>query len=115
MPNEYAYSKLFFERWYRPQYTTLIVAGDVTPAEVLPMVEKYWGVWKGGITQAAAIPQEPPPTGPKYAHVPWTSDTLPLVTVAFPCPAFDEAGKTPPRCRSSRPSSSARRRICTRS
>src|SRR5262245_42630229 len=22
MPNEYAYSKLFFERWYRPQFTT---------------------------------------------------------------------------------------------
>ena len=31
MPNEYAYSKMFFERWYRPQYTTVIVAGDVTP------------------------------------------------------------------------------------
>ena len=22
MPNEYEYSKVFFERWYRPQYTT---------------------------------------------------------------------------------------------
>jgi zinc protease len=32
MPNEYAYSKTFFERWYRPEYTTLIVAGDVTPS-----------------------------------------------------------------------------------
>ena len=29
MPNEYAYSKVFFERWYRPQDTTVIVAGDV--------------------------------------------------------------------------------------
>ena len=48
MPNEYAYSKVFFERWYRPQYTTVIIAGDVSPDRVLPLVEKYWGGWKGG-------------------------------------------------------------------
>src|ERR1044071_6694709 len=41
MPNEYAYSKLFFERWYRPQYATLFIAGDVAPARVMPLVEKY--------------------------------------------------------------------------
>ena len=97
MPNEYAYSKMFFERWYRPQYTTVIVAGDVTPDQVLPLVEKYWGGWKGsGLPTGDAcrqIPQEPPPTGPQYAHVPWTSDTLPWVTVAFPGPAFDENSK----------------------
>src|SRR5512132_2051958 len=48
MPNEYEYSKLFFQRWYRPQFTTVIVAGDVTPEQVLPLVEKHWGGWKGG-------------------------------------------------------------------
>jgi zinc protease len=93
MPNEYAYSKIFFERWYRPQYTTVIVAGDVTPEQVLPMVEKYWGGWKGSTAQPAAIPREPAPQGPMYVHVPWTSDTLPWVTVGFPGPAFDEASK----------------------
>src|SRR5438552_2266955 len=36
MPNEYEYSKLFFERWYRPQYTTVVIAGDVTPEDVFP-------------------------------------------------------------------------------
>jgi zinc protease len=100
MPNEYAYSKTFFERWYRPQFTTLIIAGDVTPERVLPLVEKYWGNWKGlgarasglegGNTMPVQIPKEPPPNGPKYVHVPWTSETLPWVTVAFPGPAFDE-------------------------
>ena len=91
MPNEYAYSKLFFERWYRPQYTTVIVAGDVTPEQVVPLVEKYWGGWKGGTTAATVtIPREPAPKGPQYAHVPWTSDTLPYVSVAFGSPAFVE-------------------------
>jgi zinc protease len=94
MPNEYAYSRLFFERWYRPQFTTVIVAGDVTPEGVLPLVQKYWGNWKGGAsTSPVQIPKEPQPNGQKYVHVPWTSDTLPWVTVAFPGPAFDENGK----------------------
>jgi len=93
MPNEYAYSKVFFERWYRPQYTTMIVAGDVTPEQVLPMIEKYWGGWKGGGAVPPAIPKEPAPKGPLYAHVPWSGDTSPWVTVAFPGPAFDETSK----------------------
>src|SRR4029078_10394922 len=59
MPNEYAYSKAFFERWYRPQYTPVMVAGDVTPEQVLPMVEKYWGAWKGSRAESAGIPKEP--------------------------------------------------------
>jgi zinc protease len=93
MPNEYEYSKVFFERWYRPQFTTIIVAGDVTPEEVLPLVEKYWGGWKPGSGAPTAMPTEPAPKGPLYVHVPWTSDTLPYVTVAFPAPAFVESSK----------------------
>jgi zinc protease len=95
MPNEYAYSKTFFERWYRPQYTTVIVAGDVTPERVMPLIEKYWSGWKGGGAAPPAIPKEPAPKGPYYAHVPWSSETSPWVTVAFPAPAFDETSKEP--------------------
>ena len=93
MPNEYAYSKVFFERWYRPQYTTVIVAGDVTAQQVLPLMEKYWGGWKSGGAAPVTIPPEPAPKGPMYAHVPWTSPTLPYVSVAFPSPAFVETSK----------------------
>jgi zinc protease len=94
MPNEYAYSKVFFNRWYRPQYTTIIIAGDVTAGQVMPLVEKYWGAWKGDAAGASVtIPREPEPKGPQYAHVPWTSATLPYVSVAFPSPAFVETSK----------------------
>src|SRR4029450_4940979 len=93
MPNEYAYSKGFFDRWYRPQYTTLIVAGDVTAAQVLPLVTKHWGPWKPGVQSTTPIPKEPTPQGPMYAHVPWPVETLPWVTVGFPAPAFDAQGK----------------------
>src|SRR5215471_14685578 len=90
MPNEYAYSKVFFERWYRPQYATVIIAGDVTAQQVMPLMEKYWGGWKSGGAAPVTIPPEPAPKGPMYAHVPWTSPTLPYVSVAFPSPAFVE-------------------------
>jgi zinc protease len=93
MPTEYAYSTLFFERWYRPQTTALVIAGDVAPEHVLPMVEKYWGGWKPAAAAPASIPSEPAPKGPMYVHVPWASETLPLVTVAFPSPAFVETSK----------------------
>ena len=72
VPNQFAYSKAFFDRWYRPEYTTVIVAGDVDPAKVLPLVEKYWGSWKRG-SYSVEIPVEPPPSGPKTCLL-YTSD-----------------------------------------
>ena len=92
MPNQFEYSKTFFDRWYRPEYTTLIVAGDVKPAEVIPLVEKYWSSWKRG-SFTVTIPQEPAPKGPVYAHVPWPDKTLPWVSIAFHGPAFSEVNK----------------------
>jgi zinc protease len=95
MPNQYAYSKTFFDRWYRPGNTTIIVAGDVDPAKTIALVEKYWSGWKrGGATPP--VPQEPPANGPVTAHVPWPSDTLPWVVVVFHGPAFSETKKDLP-------------------
>jgi zinc protease len=93
MPNQYEYSKTFFQRWYRPENTAIIVAGDVDPAKVIPLVEKYWGGWKPGTGEQVAIPQEPPAKGAQYAHVPWQTPTAPWVTVAFRGPAFSETEK----------------------
>jgi zinc protease len=89
MPNQYAYSKEFFRRWYRPEYATLIIAGDVKASEVLPLVEKYYGDWKHG-DYKIDIPKEPAQKGPIYANVPWPSPTIPWVTVAYRVPGFDE-------------------------
>jgi zinc protease len=92
MPNQFEYSRTFFDRWYRPEYTTVIVAGDVDPQRTIALVEKYWADWKAGHFKVA-IPQEPEPKAAVYAHVPWTTPTLPWVTVAFHGPAFSESGK----------------------
>lgn len=92
MPNQFEYSKQFFDRWYRPEYTAIVVAGDVTPAQVLPLIRKHWGAWKPG-TYKASIPAEPPATAPKYAHAVWPTPTSPLISVAFRNPAFSETIK----------------------
>ncbi|MET3130676.1 zinc protease [Oxalobacteraceae bacterium GrIS 1.11] len=92
MPNQYAYSKVFFERWYRPERSTFIIAGDVEPRHAIALVEKYWGMWQRGGAQAA-VPAEPPAHGPVYRHVPWQTPTLPWVAVSFHGPAFSDRVK----------------------
>jgi len=92
MPNQYDYSKVFFDRWYRPERTTIIVAGDVDPKKAIAMVEKYWAGWKKG-SYKAPVPSEPAASGAQYRHVPWPTATLPLVTVAFRAPAFSDTDK----------------------
>jgi len=95
MPNQYEYSKEFFKRWYRPEYTTIVVAGDVNADDVFKLVDKYWSGWKRG-SYKITIPQEPAAKAPVYAHVPWPSPTLPWVTVAYRVPGFNENETTIP-------------------
>ena len=80
MPNELPYSKEFFQRWYRPEYTTVIVAGDVDPEATLALVEKYWGGWKRG-DYTVEVPVEPARTAPAYEHLEWQGPTLPWLLI----------------------------------
>src|SRR4051812_42950127 len=63
MPANYEYSLQFFDRYYRPEYTTLVVAGDIDPSAVTALVKKHWGAWPRGKFRAE-IPAEPAPDGP---------------------------------------------------
>ncbi|GLH75062.1 hypothetical protein GETHLI_35650 [Geothrix limicola] len=87
MPNQYAYSKQFFQRWYKPENITIILAGDVTPEQGFALVEKYFGAWKRGTAKPPVIPAEPEAKAPVTAHVAWETPTLPWMTVAFHTPA----------------------------
>ncbi|MCC7088719.1 MAG: insulinase family protein [Dehalococcoidia bacterium] len=93
MPNQFDYSKLFFERWYRPGYTTVIVAGDIDPEATVALVKKHWGAWPAGSPAPVEIPQEPPHSAPAVVHHRWATPTLPWVTVGFHGPAFSATEK----------------------
>lgn len=86
MPNEFDYSLEFFDRYYRPENSVVIVSGDVEPEQVFSLVEEYWGNWEPGYDEVS-VPEEPAPEGPIYAHVNWETETLPWMTVGFRGPA----------------------------
>ena len=89
MPGMYDYSLEFFSRFYRPEYTTLVVVGDVDPPVVREMVERAWGDWpRGG--HVCSAPAEPPPSGPRKARIAWASHTLPHLVVAHRAAAYDD-------------------------
>jgi zinc protease len=90
MPNQYDYSLKFFDRYYRPEYTTIIVVGDVKPKSVRAMVDKYWGEWKRG-SYHPDIPPEPPQEAPRTAKVDWPSPTLPLIMIGYKGPRYDDS------------------------
>jgi zinc protease len=93
MPTLYDYSRTFFGRYYRPENTVLLIAGDVTPERVLPLVEKYYGAWQRGYV-APQIPVEPEQTAQRRIEVSFDGQTLPLLQVSYKLPVYDPADRT---------------------
>ncbi len=87
MPNQYDYSLEFFRRWYRPDNSVLVVAGDVEPIRVIEAARKFYGPWEPGAARIEP-PVEPPQDREKTAHVAWKNPTLPYLAVAYHVPAF---------------------------
>ena len=92
MPNQYDYSQDFFQRFYRPEYTTIVLVGDVKRESALELTRKYFGDWKRG-NYVADIPAEPKQSEPRSSHIDWPSTTLPMVAVAFRGPAYSDVEK----------------------
>jgi len=93
MPTMYAYSRSFFARYYRPENTVLFVVGDVDPARVLPLLERYYGGWKRGYV-TPEIPVEPEQKGERRLDVAYDGQTLPIIWVAYKMPAFAPSDRT---------------------
>lgn len=87
MPTDFAYSRQFFDRYYRPNNVILLVVGDVTASRVMPLIEKGYGGWTAGPPRPP-IPTEPPQTHEKRATVPWKGASLPMLLIGYHVPAF---------------------------
>ncbi len=55
----------FYRRWYAPNNAILVVAGDVTPAQVKALAEKNFGPLQARTLPARARLQEPPAEAPR--------------------------------------------------
>jgi zinc protease len=89
MPNQYDFSLQFFKNFYRPEYATILVVGDVNSEAVNKLAEKYFGMWQTG-NYASKIPVEPTQTETRYAHVK-VPNFPPVVSLNYKSPAFDDS------------------------
>ncbi|TAE51046.1 MAG: insulinase family protein [Bacteroidetes bacterium] len=69
------YVQDFFFGYYAPNNATMVVAGDVDPAEVMQLAEKWFGPIPERALKKHPLPQEPAQTAPRrdtvYADVPF--------------------------------------------
>lgn len=91
MPNQYDYSLQFFDRYYRPEYCTILVVGDVKQEEVNALAKKYFGEWERGSFEQE-IPTEPEQTAMRFAHV-QEENFPPVLNLNFKGPAFSVENK----------------------
>ncbi len=87
MPNEIAYSRQFFSRYYRPENVVLLVVGDADPETVFKLVEEQYGGWKPGEPHPP-VPTEPPQKRAQRADLVWNGPTLPMLLQGYHTPAF---------------------------
>lgn len=88
MPNQYDYSREFFNRFYRPEYCTIIVVGDVTQEKVNTLAQKYFGSWKPG-NYVSKVPAEEPQNETRYTHVK-KAGFPPYMELDYKGPAFSD-------------------------
>jgi zinc protease len=76
--------KNFFLRWYGPNNATVTIGGDVKPAEVVKLVEKYFGVIPRGPEVKPVV--VPPAILEKDRYVSYTDNYAkqPLLLVQYP-------------------------------
>ncbi len=62
--------KAYFRKVFRPDLTTVVVMGKVTPEGAREVIEKYFGAWKAEGPQPETFLPAVPPNGPSSAGVP---------------------------------------------
>lgn len=82
--------KNFFMRWYGPNNASLVIAGDVNPADVIRLVEKYFGSIPRGPevrkqrAEPVVLPQDVQANYPDKVYLPLYQFTFPTVPAYHP-------------------------------
>ncbi|MEW5900173.1 MAG: pitrilysin family protein [Acidobacteriota bacterium] len=89
MPNQFDYSELYKKRFYAPDNTILLVAGDFDHARLMELVKKHYSFWERS-NYTLVTPPEPAQTEPKRAHHQWPTQTLARLAIGFHGPAYSD-------------------------
>ena len=77
----------WYQRYYRPNNATLVVVGDVKPADVVELAKKYFGPIPARDLKARAIPSEPPQSATRSTEVRAPAQ-VPYLLMGYHVPVF---------------------------
>lgn len=80
----------WYHTWYAPNNATLVVVGDVKPAEVFRLAKKYFGLLKPGKLPERKPQNEPEQKGERRVVVKAPAK-LPYVLMGYPAPSLRNA------------------------
>jgi zinc protease len=99
MPDKCDYSRAFFRRFYTPDNTTLLVAGDVKHEAVLALAKKHYAGWQG-VRDQPKVPLETDPVSGARRELEWAGTSSPQLLIGYRTSAF--AGEGDPALREAR-------------
>jgi zinc protease len=82
----------WYHRWYAPENATLVIVGDISGQEALPLVKKYFANIKGKKSIARKAYIEIAPKGMRTLDV-YAKTELPSLTLAYPVPVLNDIEK----------------------
>jgi zinc protease len=89
MPSQFEYSQLYKKRFYAPDNSILLIAGDFDHNKLMELVKKYYSSWEKS-NYTLMTPEEPLQTQAKRAHYDWPTKTLARLAIAFHGPAYSD-------------------------
>jgi len=78
----------WYDKYYNPSNAILIVAGDITVADLKPLAEKYYGPIPGHPLPERARPQEPPPRVARRMELKDPRVAQPSITRNYLAPSY---------------------------
>ncbi len=74
----------YYQTYFRPNVAYMAIVGDVTLAEIKPMIEKYFGGWKKADVPAASYGNPSAPAKTQVAFVPRDASVQSVINVTYP-------------------------------
>jgi zinc protease len=72
----------FYAKAFRPDLTTIVVIGDITPEQARPVIEKYFGTWQASGPKPPVVLPPVPSNKPSAVNVPDQSQVQDTVELA---------------------------------
>jgi zinc protease len=88
MPGMYDYSRSFFDRYYRPENSVLLIVGDLDVEATFALARKHYAAWKRGYVPPE-VPAEPQQNEERRVEVRYEGQSLPILWLAYKAPRFD--------------------------